>query len=338
MPTTPGQEAADVVASAPAGDARIKSIEISNFRGLKDLSLDGLGMVNLIVGRNNTGKTSLLEAVAISCAGKDLRATSSWFRPSASGSSGIDDRQMISAGEQMGRITAKDSFAEYQTTFWSGTLIRPATLSGTLTLQVDGPYRWTRSSSGDAVHSTAFIPSFQSPAWVTPDYAKVAEFPAFEQLLESILAKVDPRIRSIRLTIEGGAPSLVLDLGLPRRIPITHVGQGIARIIAIFSRIVASEARICLIDEIENGIHYTALPELWRGLRQVASELGVQIFATTHSRECLEAATRVFVEEDPERKHDFAVIQLFRIRDGIAGRVLTEERVAEALDSDIELR
>src|SRR5262249_19976374 len=40
-----------------------KSIHIQNFRGLRDLRIDDLGRINLIVGANNVGKTSLLEAL-----------------------------------------------------------------------------------------------------------------------------------------------------------------------------------------------------------------------------------------------------------------------------------
>jgi len=80
------------------------------------------------------------------------------------------------------------------------------------------------------------------------------------------------------------------------------------------------------------------LPQLWKGIAEISSRLGVQVFVTTHSRECLEAATRVFVDEDPANTRDFALIQLMRVRGEVVGRVLNEQRVAEALDNDIELR
>jgi predicted ATPase len=42
-------------------------VEIDGFRGLRSLNLDGLGRVNILVGRNNSGKTSVLEALSILC-------------------------------------------------------------------------------------------------------------------------------------------------------------------------------------------------------------------------------------------------------------------------------
>ncbi|MCX6872678.1 MAG: AAA family ATPase [Verrucomicrobia bacterium] len=44
-----------------------KSIHIERFRRLEGLRLDNLGTVNLLVGKNNSGKTSVLEALAIAC-------------------------------------------------------------------------------------------------------------------------------------------------------------------------------------------------------------------------------------------------------------------------------
>ena len=43
----------------------IKSLNISGYRGLKEFSMDNLGKINLIVGNNNSGKTTLLEAIYV---------------------------------------------------------------------------------------------------------------------------------------------------------------------------------------------------------------------------------------------------------------------------------
>ncbi|GAC1393566.1 MAG: hypothetical protein NVS4B11_00190 [Ktedonobacteraceae bacterium] len=45
------------------GDLILPSLEIRNFRGFHHLQIERLGRVNLIVGKNNIGKTSLLEAL-----------------------------------------------------------------------------------------------------------------------------------------------------------------------------------------------------------------------------------------------------------------------------------
>lgn len=50
----------------------MKSIVIKNYKNIKDLSIDSLAPVNLIVGRNNVGKSTLLEAISIYAAGGNI--------------------------------------------------------------------------------------------------------------------------------------------------------------------------------------------------------------------------------------------------------------------------
>jgi AAA15 family ATPase/GTPase len=49
-----------------------RSIKIENFRGFKDFELQQLGRINLLVGLNNSGKTSILEAVQLLCSRTNL--------------------------------------------------------------------------------------------------------------------------------------------------------------------------------------------------------------------------------------------------------------------------
>ena len=53
------------------------------------------------------------------------------------------------------------------------------------------------------------------------------------------------------------------------------------------------------IDEVENGIHYSVQTDVWKGIGLVARELDIQVFATTHSYEMIEAAHEAFRDDDP---------------------------------------
>ena len=77
-------------------------------------------------------------------------------------------------------------------------------------------------------------------------------------------------------------------------IPLSLLGQGVLRLTSIFIRALGAKADILLIDEIENGLHHGALVELWKGLKELSDKEGTQIFATTHSMECIAAASQVF--------------------------------------------
>jgi hypothetical protein len=56
---------------------------------------------------------------------------------------------------------------------------------------------------------------------------------------------------------------------------------------------------LLLIDEVENGIHYTVLPRLWRFLFQAAKIRNVQVFATTHSWDCIKGF-QIAAAQEPE--------------------------------------
>jgi AAA15 family ATPase/GTPase len=45
----------------------IQNLQINSFRGLKGLNLSDLGWINILVGKNNSGKTTILEAISIAC-------------------------------------------------------------------------------------------------------------------------------------------------------------------------------------------------------------------------------------------------------------------------------
>jgi AAA15 family ATPase/GTPase len=113
------------------------------------------------------------------------------------------------------------------------------------------------------------------------------------------------------------------------------VGQGVQRLVAIFSEVIGDKPGVALVDEIENGVHHAVHETVWAGLAAMAEKLEVQVFATTHSEECLEAAHRAFAKRP---NYDFSVIRLFRVESGPQGRVLDRKHIEAALAGDIDLR
>jgi AAA15 family ATPase/GTPase len=166
-------------------------------------------------------------------------------------------------------------------------------------------------------------------------FAEAVRAPEDERQLESLLASVDPRIKSVRLDAVDGKPLVAVDIGLSQRVPLPQAGQGIYRLVAIFSELLGHKPNVCLIDEIENGIHYSAQASVWKGIAEVAERLDIQVFATTHSRECLVAAHDAFAVRS---RYDLAIIQLYRLGDATEGRVLDREQIEAAVVSDIEVR
>lgn len=95
-------------------------------------------------------------------------------------------------------------------------------------------------------------------------------------------------------------------------IPVTQMGQGFNRLLDVYSEIVAAETKVLLIDEIENGLHHSVLETIWRGLFHAVNETDVQIFATTHSWECVLAADKAAGKES---KDGLNLIRLDRVEE-----------------------
>jgi predicted ATPase len=156
-----------------------------------------------------------------------------------------------------------------------------------------------------------------------------------EDRFQEILATIDSRIKKVRIDPGEDGNQVVVDIGLSEMVPLAQVGQGVYRLATILADIIGEKTDVLLIDEIENGLHHSVQRQIWTGLAEVAKELNVQIFATTHSGECLYAAHKAFLERPA---YDLGVIQLFRAEDAVQGRLLDREHIEAAIEADIELR
>jgi hypothetical protein len=317
----------------------IDQIQITNFRGITKLELGGMKRVNLIVGANNAGKTSLLEAVALPGMLNEIEKLPGLFRVNPTIAGGGFPSWLLSKGKQHGSVECV--FGKINNSVIFGFNLHDdgegADRVGNLgSLQI-GTY--PPSIEELAGFSLQVIPvHHRVPDAMIPSFADAVRSPQSEKLLESTLAKIDNRVRSIRLDFADNQHFISVDLGLSERVPLSQAGQGIYRLVSIFSELLGSNPNICLIDEIENGIHWTALPVVWQGIAEIAEALNIQVFATTHSRECLTAAYDVFRKKSQGEAMDFSVIQLMRVKDEIQGRVLNGAHVKAAIENDIELR
>jgi hypothetical protein len=92
---------------------------------------------------------------------------------------------------------------------------------------------------------------------------------------------------------------------------------------------------ILLVDEIENGIHYTVLPDLWRFIFKTAAIHGIQVFATTHSWDCVEAFQSAAADE---REVDGTLVRLEKSGDRTKAVTFSEEELAIVTRDKIEVR
>lgn len=117
-----------------------------------------------------------------------------------------------------------------------------------------------------------------------------------------------------------------------QRIPVGSMGDGIWRLLGITLAMVQARGGVLLVDEIDTGLHYSVLVDMWRLVLETARSLDVQVFATTHSRDCYEALAAV---TEPGRTE----ISLQRIERGkVEAIAFTELEIRQAADRGLEVR
>ncbi len=101
-----------------------------------------------------------------------------------------------------------------------------------------------------------------------------------------------PFIESLSVEISGGTPTLfasIKDVG--EKIPLNLVSSGVTKLVGILLGIASQAGGVVCIDEIENGFYFDRLPSIWNVIFKFAQRFNVQVFASTHSWECLQAAS-----------------------------------------------
>lgn len=147
-----------------------------------------------------------------------------------------------------------------------------------------------------------------------------------------VLQKIDHSIENIY----AGTDNLIYcDIGLEQLIPINVMGDGIRRALSLIVSVANFSNGVIFIDEVENGFHFKSLEIMWKALIEASREFNVQIFATTHSIECVRELNNAYQESN---NHE---IRLFRIERS-EGKLLTKSfspsMLQLALENNWEMR
>lgn len=136
------------------------------------------------------------------------------------------------------------------------------------------------------------------------------------------------------ITDSSGQPYVLATTTSRERLPLQALGGGMTRLFRLFVSFHQARGGLVIVDEIENGLHHLAMPEFWRRIRILIDEFDVQLFATTHSAECLHAVMEAF----GNRPDGIAVHTLHRKADRVQASTYTGETLHGARDLDLEIR
>lgn len=342
----------------------LNNLRIRNFRMLEDLEISKLGRVNLIVGKNNSGKSTILEALRL-YAGKampvllsdildnhdestnrDNTASQNWYGlanlftgrefPSNDNTfisiesdgkcllkienifyyineqletqiaqNGIElniPRSHIITVDQSTALLRKDEFdliPAIRFTLESGSksVLDLSDASKRMGLPISWQMQSTFKPSYSYVPTNIKEPEILAELW--DDITQSANEPIMLEFLKII----DENIIGLSF-VKGSTPNKrvakIKLKNIETPISMKSMGDGISRLLQIVLSIFPAKNGILLIDEFENGLHFSVQEQVWNLIFKLAKELNIQVFATTHSWDCIESFTKVAVESPQE--------------------------------------
>lgn len=379
----------------------IPSLRISGFKLFRDLELPRLGGLNLFVGKNNCGKTCLLEAIEL------YSSSSPWdiLRVASRRDKDTDYRRRMERYERMEpdaslqpllslfhkdreskiipheiRLSAghPESEFRFECEPFLPELIEmelagfPPEKSESMARRkhlrqmMERGFVLQRGEKQSRLHlferylRRLPIPeeALAEDGWLHRDSSSVAFLPARgfsntgakrlwdkasladkDEVLLSWLRFVEPDVRDLRYISE---PSTGEDLpylkinGDHGRTPLASMGDGLTRLFHIGLAMANASGGILLIDEFENGLHWEVQKELWSALFKASKDFGIQIFATTHSTDCL----RGFIEAQSEmlKLNENFVYRLERRGEDVVAIELPALNLDAALSQQVEVR
>lgn len=342
------------------------SFRVQNFRLFKDVELTDLARINLIGGKNNVGKTSLLEALFIYSGGyiaelamriqsfRDVPVEQTFWSTLfyelnenlvVKFSAVEDDESERSLSLKL--LTERSQIREVtelikQDENGAGTTIDPSRVLELKWQDADGSgenrlFQTPQGIQGQVPQPPAIRAAFLSNR---KRFAK-EEVELLGRLVKSkkedmvltALRVIEPRLERITSVFVNDTSQIMVDIGLPELIPIGLLGDGIGRLLSILLRVTDETTTAVFIDEIENGLHYSVLPQVWKALCNIANESNVQVFATTHSREMIEAAQKSLTEYGED------AFRYYRLdRDLVTEEIVATRYTDASLDAAIETK
>jgi len=386
----------------------LTSLAIKRFRALEDFKVDKLGRVNLIVGKNNSGKSTVLEALQIYAgnaqfgllesiaAGHDEKFrlrdsdredldsplpfedlfTGRHFPPNDSQGIEIGDPsggQMLSiqhgfyvewresvsdevSGEPAFRIRRKRiSAAELDDlvdeSFSHALFVQKGERTTMLRFDLPNAYR-SRILSSDlpgGVPCSVVPTQFISIDELADEWDNVALTDS-QNIVKDALRLISPEFEDITFVRTEQSPTSsrkafsrsakVRLSNHDRPVSINSLGDGMLRVLQLVLKVFPARGGFLLVDEFENGLHYSVQEKVWGLIFELAVNLDIQVFATTHSWDCIESFARVATDRKDVEGVLFRVGRSVRASDQgkVIATVFDEDQLFNITQADVEVR
>ena len=375
----------------------LNSLLINNYKNIRHLSVPQLRRVNLVWGKNNVGKSSLLEALSIYASNGGLSQLYEILKMRGEDLNAFDTMNSVTTEDELNAFLplVKDykrsiletdgvQVGESEENVVTIKLVRVSRIRTNLSesgktstirivASVDAPQEenvvsqslgiqmanhskqldYVINLGGHGINEFGLLDTKRMPINVPFRYisssgnqgASIYKLWSAVSMSESedyvikALQIIEPRIKRFNILTsdsigseQGFIPFVLLE-GENNRVRLSSMGDGINRILTIILSLINCKGGIFLLDEFENGLHYSVQSKLWDIIFELAKNLDVQVFVTTHSNDCIKSFAHSSMSEDG------LAIRLDMGANGLKAQLYDNpEKLVFAMNKSIELR
>jgi AAA15 family ATPase/GTPase len=328
----------------------LKNITIKNFRGFEHLSIDDFRSINIFVGKNNSGKSSILEAIFLMAGMSNplLPGNINKLRGLATKEAGdfkylfhklnLNNRPEFNSRLTDNTVRSLTIIPQYKNKRQQVQEEKTPTPNNIATIDAststpditglilafspEGESKKMKNSI--TIDPPNIVPTFHSgykenmhAVFITSEINQSNVLSRFSDIIKKkkenfilkAIQQIDPGIESVHPLPDG------LFFGyhdMDELVPVNIAGDGIRRYLNILATIADKKDSIVLIDEIENGLHYSAHKILWKSIISLSRQFNVQLFVTSHNIEALKCLSDL-VEENTELQNIKNQIAVFKV-------------------------
>lgn len=357
----------------------IERIEIRDFKIFKNLILNDLHQITLISGKNNVGKSTLLESIFFSNSYfnsnaffnmNNIRGSANTLRTDIwksfinvhSKTSSFEIEKVENGTKKNISVEFKDNRNIIVHSFPDNTNFVDAQVSERTNDNRSITHMLSISASDEENEDTLqyfvkFDGQIQTISNPSPNPLRNCTYtyfhyskspinqPALAEMLSILdiegksnyvikaLQILDPEISGIKTFVQNGVIRIYASMNNGISMPIDNMGDGICKLIMICTTILSNPNSLILVDEMENGFHYSAHKKIWEAIYGAAKISDAQVIATTHSYECIKGASEAMKENK-----DFGYIRLDNVSDNIIAKSMSSKQLKMAIESNLEVR
>ncbi|MDI9364620.1 MAG: AAA family ATPase [Flavobacterium sp.] len=333
----------------------LKYFKVENFKRFESLEMNNIGQFNLIVGDNNVGKTSVLEALLVDADGKKFLNNLYYILTSLRKFDNLEDQyQKNYFLDYFLNDKNTDEQFLFKTETLEGIFIyrlinQPNSLPNlrswnfnaqNLILEIDLKFEVNQKITKLNLH-VPFVPfGYSYDHDLTKYYSTYIQLSGKrrEKFLDA-LRKIVPQIKTIEVNA-GFSKDAILLIGQNDEdavLPLATFGDGFLKLFRLLISIIIHSGKRLMIDEIDTGIHYSRMKDFWKILIESSIDNQVQLFATTHSKEALQYYKEALEELGYQDKG--RVIRLVEHKHKVVkAYTYTFEQFEHSIDYDNEIR